>query len=142
MKHPKQGSAASRLNVGGVPCEVVYRGPETEAAVVRPVPLRPDLSGSFQWDPAVAGPNEAQPAGRNERALTRRETASPQIIQLEATEAHGELAPTQGDLQKLHQILRGRYILATLLARCQCWEPPASGWDSVSDIRATKARAW
>jgi Mrp family chromosome partitioning ATPase len=78
------------------------------------MPIRPDSTGSFQWDPAVSGASQEYPTSA-ERALVRRQ-APPALLQLENSGELLDSNQSQGDFHKLHQLLRGRYLLACVLA--------------------------
>jgi len=101
---PQSGGA---MNIGGIPCEVIYRGPESSPAGVVPVSMMSD--GRGLW-----GPNVAEPS----HALVRREPrwANSRMVEIGHAPESSDAEPAGGDLQKMHRLLRGRYIWALLLA--------------------------
>lgn len=104
------------LNIGGQPCDVIYRGPESSAGV-RPAPFSVNADGAVNRERAGGrGPvNEQAATAAEPRVLARRDESRLAAIQL-PPDMPPDAGAQGGDLQKLHQLLRGRYIIAILLA--------------------------
>src|SRR4051812_31500139 len=110
------GATNSSLKVGSVPCKVVY-AQHDQPTVVRPIPVRPQSAGgSFYWDPAFAGGDVTQTDALAPRHQRHTEILPPSISVPSQSEL-GAIPPTaDSDLQKIHRLLRGRYVLAIILA--------------------------
>lgn len=107
-RRPKTPSGGT-MQIGGIPCEVTYRGPDFTSAGVVPVSVVSD--GNGLWGPGGSDPT---------RALARREqhwadSRLAEIGRANASDA-GNAEQGGGDLQKMHRLLRGRYAWAIVLA--------------------------
>lgn len=107
--HREHMRHASSLRLGGIPCEVVYRGPDTAPAGTTAVSVPSD--GLGYW---------VQPHSEPANALMRREptwdgTRLPEPVQMGGGRG-GDAIPSDGELQRVHRLLRGRYVWAVILA--------------------------
>jgi len=108
--HGQANYAVGELNIGGMPCDVVYQGRPASGAV-RPA--------SFQVGADGGVAREA--TGAQTRALARvapRRVPSEMAVvdHRQALPAVGETDQGSNDLQKLHRLLKGRYLVGCVLA--------------------------
>lgn len=113
---------SGEMGFSGMPADVVYLRPAADP-VAQPTEFVVGPNGSLRWQPKAAE-RAARPVGpvaEPARALARRDPRLPTVdgaavVAARPPAAGGHAGAENGDLQKIHRLLRGRYLLAILLA--------------------------